>query len=286
MKKPVIALMYDFDKTLCAKDMQEYGFIQSVGMEADAFWSESNNISVKNNMDRILAYMFLMIKTAKDKNVSITKESFMNLGKDIVFLKGVKSWFKRINEYGNELGVEIEHYILSSGLKEIIEGTTIAKYFKRIYACEFHYNKVGNADWPKQVINYTTKTQFIFRISKGSLDQLDDKKLNSVIDKDDRDIPYRNMIYLGDGMTDVPCMRLVKMNGGESVAVYHSDTIDTAKRLLKDKRVGYICKADYSSGSELESIIKLVIHQRALTNQLVELHKKQSDKYLGEENGK
>lgn len=285
MKKPIIALLYDFDKTLCAKDMQEYGFIQSVGMEADDFWAESNNISVKNNMDRILAYMFLMIKTAKDKNVSITKESFMNLGNDVVFLKGVKSWFKRINEYGKELGVEVEHYILSSGLKEIIEGTPIAKYFKRIYACEFHYNKAGNADWPKQVINYTTKTQFIFRISKGSLDQLDDKKLNSVIDKDDRDIPYRNMIYIGDGMTDVPCMRLVKMNGGESVAIYHKDTIETAKRLLKDKRVGYICKADYSSGSELEEIIKLVIHQRALTSQLVELHKKQNDKFLGENNG-
>lgn len=285
MKKPVIALMYDFDKTLCAKDMQEYGFIQSVGMEADEFWKESNNISVKNNMDRILSYMFLMIKSAKDKNVSITKESFMNLGKDVVFLKGVKTWFKRINDYGKELGVEVEHYILSSGLKEIIEGTPIAKHFKRIYACEFHYNKAGNADWPKQVINYTTKTQFVFRISKGSLDQLEDKKLNSIIDRDDRDVPYRNMIYIGDGMTDVPCMRLVKMNGGESIAIYHKDTIDTAKRLLKDKRVGYICKADYSSGSELETVVKLIIHQRSLTSQLIELHKSQNAKFLEENNG-
>lgn len=286
MKKPIIALMYDFDKTLCAKDMQEYGFIQSVGMEADEFWKESNNISVKNNMDKILAYMFLMIKSAKEKNVSITKESFMNLGKDIVFLKGVKTWFKRINEYGESLGVKVEHYILSSGLKEIIEGTPIAKHFTRIYACEFHYNKVGNADWPKQVINYTTKTQFIFRISKGSLEQLDDKKLNSIIDRDDRPVPYRNMIYIGDGMTDVPCMRLVKMNGGESIAIYHKDSIDTAKRLLTDKRVGYICRADYSANSELENIVKLVIHQRALTSKLIELHKAQEETYLGEENGK
>lgn len=286
MKKPVIALMYDFDKTLCAKDMQEYGFIQSVGMEADEFWNESNNISVKNNMDKILSYMFLMIKSAKDKNVSITRESFMNLGKDVVFLKGVKTWFKRINEYGESLGVEVEHYILSSGLKEIIEGTPIAKYFKRIYACEFHYNKAGNADWPKQVINYTTKTQFVFRISKGALDQLDDKKLNSIIDRDDRSVPYRNMIYIGDGMTDVPCMRLVKMNGGEAIAIYHKDTIETAKRLFKDKRVGYICKADYSSGGELEQVVKLVIHQRALTSQLVSLHKKQVETFLGKDDEK
>mgnify|MGYP000012394692 FL=1 len=137
MKKPVIALMYDFDRTLCAKDMQEYSFIPSVGMEASEFWKESNQIAVKNNMDKILAYMFLMIRAAKEKGVSITRQSFMNLGKDVVFLKGVKSWFKRINQFGESLGVEVEHYILSSGLKEIIEGTDIAKYFKRIYACEF-----------------------------------------------------------------------------------------------------------------------------------------------------
>ena len=228
-KQPIIALMYDFDKTLCAKDMQEYSFIPSVGMDAQTFWKESNEISVKNNMDRILAYMLLMIKHAKNKNVGIKRSDFTNLGKDVIFLKGVKSWFKRINEYGKSLGVTIEHYILSSGLKEIIEGTSIAKEFKRIYACEFYYNKSGNADWPKQVINFTTKTQFIFRISKGALEQLDDQKLNSVMDNDDRRIPYRNMIYIGDGMTDVPCMKLVTMRGGEAIAIYHKDTIHLAK---------------------------------------------------------
>jgi len=282
MNKPIIALMYDFDKTLCAKDMQEYSFIPSIGMNADEFWQESNQISVKNNMDRILSYMFLMIKRAKDKGVEITKEAFMKRGADVVFLKGVKSWFKRMNEYGESLGVEIEHYILSSGVKEIIEGTPIAKYFKRIYACEFHYNKSGNADWPKQVINFTTKTQFIFRISKGSLDQLDDSKLNSVIDKDSRRVPYRNMIYIGDGMTDVPCMKLVKMKGGEAVAIYHKGSDETARRLLKDKRVGFICKADYSQNSELERIIKLIIFQRALTSKLIEEHKNQCQEFLGD----
>ncbi len=286
MKKPVIAIMYDFDKTLCAKDMQEYSFIPSVGMDPDQFWGESNNISVKYNMDRILAYMFLMIKSAKEKDVPITKESFMNLGKDVVFLKGVKSWFKRINAYGESLGVEVEHYILSSGLKEIIEGTSIAKYFKRIYACEFRYNKNGNADWPKQVVNYTTKTQFIFRISKGVLDQLDDKRLNSYVEAEDRRVPNSNMIYIGDGLTDVPCMTVVRERGGEAIAIYHKDSMDVAKRLLKEKRVGFICKADYSQDSELEEVVKLLIHERALETKLLYLHKDQATKYLGEDNDK
>ena len=281
MKKPVVALMYDFDKTLCAKDMQEYSFIPSVGMESKEFWEESNKIANENNMDRILAYMFLMIKAAKEKNVEITKESFMNLGKDVVFLKGVKSWFKRINQYGESLGIQVEHYILSSGLKEIIEGTDIAKYFKRIYACEFRYNKRGNADWPKQVVNFTTKTQFVFRISKGSLDQLDDKKLNSVITEEERHVPYRNMIYIGDGLTDVPCMQVVKQSGGEAIAIYHKDQKDTAIRLFKDKRVGYICKGDYSQNSELESVVKLLINKMAVTNQLIEIHENHKKEFLG-----
>jgi putative phosphatase len=284
MKKPIVALMYDFDKTLCAKDMQEYSFIPSIGMNPSEFWEESNQISIKNNMDRILSYMFLMIKRAKEKGVEITKQSFMKRGQDVIFLKGVKSWFKRINEYGESLGVEVEHYILSSGVKEIIEGTSIAKYFKRIYACEFHYNKSGNADWPKQVINFTTKTQFIFRISKGSLDQMDDSKLNSLIDKDNRRVPYRNMIYIGDGMTDVPCMKLVKMKGGESIAIYHKGDDSIAKRLLKEKRVGYMCKADYSQNSELENLVKLIIHQMALTSELIETHRYQCLTFLGDVN--
>ena len=284
MKKPVIALLYDFDKTLCAKDMQEYSFIPSVGMEAEEFWKESNEIVVKENMDRILAYMFLMIRLAKANNVEITRESFKKLGEDVVFLKGVKSWFNRINEYGESLGVEIQHFILSSGLKEIIEGTPIAKYFKKIYACEFHYNRNGNADWPKQVINFTTKTQFIFRISKGALDQADDKVLNSIVDKTNRAVPYKNMIYIGDGMTDVPCMRLVRMNGGEAIAIYHKDSMHVAKRLLKDERVGFMCKADYSKDSELESIVKLIINEKAYAAKLDILHKVQQAKYLEENN--
>ena len=270
-----VALMYDFDKTLCGKDMQEYSFIPSVGMQASDFWEEANRISVKTNMDRILAYMLLMIKTAKKNEVEITKESFNKLGKDVVLLKGVKTWFKRINEFGKSLGIEVEHYIISSCLKEIIDGTPIAKEFKKIYACEFHYNNSGNADWPQQVVNYTTKTQFIFRISKGVLDTMDDKRLNSYTSESDRTIPYRNMIYIGDGLTDVPCMTVVKDRGGESIAIYHRGEKQIAKKLLKENRVTFMCRADYSQDSMLETIVKKIIQKVAITNELIDLHQEQ-----------
>ena len=274
-KKHIIALMYDFDKTLCAKDMQEYSFIPNIGMKADEFWSEANKISVKNNMDRILAYMYLMLKTAKKKDLPITKEAFQTLGQDVVLYKGVKSWFKRINDYGKSLGVEIEHYILSSGLKEIIEGTPIAKEFKKIYACEFHYNERGNADWPQQTVNFTTKTQFLFRISKGVLDVTDDVRLNTKIKDEDRRIPYYNMIYFGDGLTDVPCMKLVKQYGGHSIAIYNKKEKKKVEQLLVDERVNFICEGDYQKDSELEIIVKKLIQQVVASNDLLDLSKEQ-----------
>lgn len=274
-QKTIIALMYDFDKTLCEKDMQEYSFIPSLGMNSEEFWGEANRIATKSNMDKILAYMYLMIKLAKKKDIPITKESFNKLGEDVVLLKGVKSWFKRIDDYAKELGIEVEHYIISSGLSEIIEGTPIAKYFKRIYACEFHYNERGNADWAQQAINYTTKTQFIFRISKGVLDKMDDYALNSYVSEDERRIPYRNMIYIGDGLTDVPCMTVVRTRGGESIALYHKKERSKVYKLIKENRVGYIARADYSLGSELEQIVKQLIHKMAINDHLARLHNNQ-----------
>lgn len=274
-QKTIIALMYDFDKTLCEKDMQEYSFIPSLGMNSEEFWGEANRIATKSNMDKILAYMYLMIKLAKKKDIPITKESFNKLGEDVVLLKGVKSWFKRIEDYAKELDIEVEHYIISSGLSEIIEGTPIAKYFKRIYACEFHYNERGNADWAQQAINYTTKTQFIFRISKGVLDKMDDYALNSYVPEDERRIPYRNMIYIGDGLTDVPCMTVVRTRGGESIALYHKKERSKVYKLIKENRVGYIARADYSAGSELELIVKQLIHKMAINDHLARLHNNQ-----------
>lgn len=274
-KRPIIALLYDFDKTLCGKDMQDYSFIPSIGMNSSEFWQEANRIATKTNMDKILAYMYLMIKTAKKNDVPITKEAFTKLGEEVVLLKGVKGWFERINAYGRLYGVEVEHYILSSGLSEIIEGTPIAKHFKRIYACQFHYNERGNADWPQQAVNYTTKTQFLFRISKGVLDVMDDVTLNSSISEEDRRIPYHNMIYIGDGLTDVPCMRLVKERGGESIAIFHRNDKTIVNKLLKEERVNYACPADYTNGSMIDTIVKKIIQKMAISQELININLEQ-----------
>ena len=275
MAKPIIALLYDFDKTLSIKDQQEYTFIPSLGMEASEFWGEADKISKENNMDRILSYMFLMIKQARKKNVEITKEAFKALGADVDLLPGVKTWFKRINDYGKSKGVKIEHYIISSGLKEIMEGTPIAKHFKRIYGCEFHYNTNGNADWPAQVVNYTTKTQFIFRISKGALDLYDDSLVNSYMPMHSRSVPYSNMIYIGDGLTDVPCMKLIRDRGGESIALFHGKNKSLSQKLLLEKRVGFICPANYSKNSELEITVKTLIDKMKIAEDLEREHEKQ-----------
>lgn len=275
MSNTTIALIYDFDKTLTSKDQQDYSFIPSLGMKSEEFWGESDRISRENNMDRILAYMYLMIKQARKKDVPITREAFNKLGADVVLLPGVKTWFNRINEFGKMNGATIEHYIISSGLKEIMEGTSIAKYFKEIYGCEFHYNTNGNADWPTQVINYTTKTQYLFRINKGSLDVNDNTTINTYVPHSERKIHFRNMIYIGDGLTDVPCMTLVKERGGESIALYHSKHKDRVSKLLLENRVGYICNANYTKDSELETLVQRIISNMIIKDDLIKEHENQ-----------
>lgn len=268
MKKPIIAMMYDFDKTLCTKDMQEYSFIPRVNMDSASFWEEVNKVSEKDGMDRILAYLYYMLKKARAENVPIRKDDFMEAGKDIELFPGVDGFFKRMNEYAESLGIEIEHYIISSGLKEIIEGSVLKDEFKKIYACEFHYDVNGVADWPALVVNYTNKTQFLFRINKGVLDISEDSALNEFVPDIERRIPFRNMIYMGDGLTDVPCMKLVKVNGGQSIAVYTKK--EKVEKLLRDGRVDFIVEADYREGSELDETVKLILQKMAIVNKLVD----------------
>jgi len=270
-KRPVAALMYDFDKTLCTRDMQEYSFIPGLGISASAFWEESAKLS-RAGMDRILAYMYLMLKKAREAEKPIRRESFVSLGRDIDFFPGVRDWFARIDAYGAERGLEVQHYIISSGLKEIIEGSEINDRFKRVYACEFHYDASGVADWPLVSVNYTTKTQFLFRINKGVLDFTDDEALNRFVPEDERPIPFRNMVYLGDGLTDVPCMKLVKANGGHSVAVYQRGQKAKVERLLLDRRVDFIAPTDYSDGKELDQLVKRMIDRMAVMDDLVSRH--------------
>lgn len=274
-KKTIVAIMYDFDKTLCTKNMQEYSFIPDMGMSEGEFWEAANKLSKEEQMDGILSYMWQMIDISKRNSKSIHRKDFVKLGKSLQFYDGVVEWFDRINEYGKELGVQVEHYIISSGLKEIIEGSAIYKKFKEVYACEFMYDENDIACWPKNVVNYTTKTQFLFRINKGVSDLSDDRTLNDYVPEDERRIPFRNMIYIADGITDVPCMKLVKVNGGYSIAVYQKNKKTQANELLKDSRVNYIAKADYKKDSELDKLMQSVIAEIASKDKLIQLQIKQ-----------
>lgn len=278
-KKAIIAILYDFDKTLCPKDMQEYSFIPNLDMQPAEFWDEANKLVTDKKMDTILSYMYLMIKKANERGIPIRREDFVKLGREITYFKGVKEWFKRIIAYGDEHSVKIEHYIISSGLKEVIEGTSISKEFKEIFACEFLYDVNGVAVWPKTAVNYTTKTQFLFRINKGVLDVSDNDSINRYTKEDDRPIPFRNMIYIGDGFTDVPCMKLVKDHGGQSIAVYNQDKTNVSN-LLTDNRVNYIAPTDYTQGGELDSCVKTIISKMAVVDKLYRKHKKQLDDAL------
>ncbi len=274
MNKPIIAIMYDFDKTLCTRDMQEYTFIPSVGMQPDEFWNLTGKVASEEIMDSILTYMYCMVEKAHETGIPLTRESLVACGKDIEYHKGVEQWFDRINRYAEEAGVQVEHYVLSSGLKEIIEGTSIAKYFKKIYACEFLY-KDGRAYWPKMAVNYTNKTQFVYRINKGVLDINNNVDLNSSRPDNEKRVLFSNMIYIGDGLTDVPCMKLVKQSGGHSIAIYHPGEDHNAAPLLKHKRVDWMFEADYSEGSELDRTMELLLKNLAYQNKLQEINERQ-----------
>ncbi len=280
-KRPVIALMYDFDKTLCTKDMQEYSFIPNVGLTPREFWTEANSLAREKKMDGILAYMYVMLDKARSaKTVSVRRESFVALGRDLEFYPGVETWFDRMGAFGKSQGVDVRHFIISSGLREIIEGSSIYKHFTEVFACEFLYDVDRMPVWPKNVVNYTTKTQFLFRVNKGVLDLSEDAALNDYTPEDERPVPFRNMIYIADGKTDVPCMKLVRVNGGCSVAVYPKNKKDTAAQLLRDGRADYMLPADYSEGGELETTVKTVIQRMAITDALRRKSMSQLEKAL------
>lgn len=272
------AIMYDFDETLAPGNMQEYGFIPNLKMSANDFWMAAAEFGKKHNMDNILAYMYVSIKLVKEKKLKINKEEFSKQGEMISFFEGVESWFKRINNYGKELGLEVEHYIISCGLKEIIDGTKIAKEFKRIFGCSFAYDEEsGEPIWASQAINYTSKTQYIYRVRKNKLDKLYDAyELNEYVEDRSSLLPYTNMIYIGDGETDVPCMKTVKIYGGNSICVYNPKSEKKqriANKLFKDGRVNFIAPADYKEGSKIDCIVKDLLKKVAINNKIEEYSK-------------
>ena len=267
MNKPIVALIYDFDKTLATDDMQAFSFIPNLGLTSEEFWEKTGRFSKNTGTESILAYLHLMIEECKKKNIPLTKEYLNSLGKDVKFYEGVTTWFKRLNAYAESIGIQLEHYIISSGNKEIIDGSSIAKEFKAIYGCEFLYNEEGIAYYPKCIINYTLKTQFLFRISKGVTNQQDDRSVNQKVNE--KHVEFRNMIYLGDGLTDIPCMTLIKEKNGKSIAVYQPNKKEVVEQLLLDNRVNYVCKSDFKSNSSLERLVKLILDSISISEKLL-----------------
>lgn len=261
-RKIKMAICYDFDKTLSPKDMQEFTLIPSFGIDSGEFWTKSNALAKANLMDTNLAWMHQLIKYSEFNGKSIRKEYFKEVGEKVELYKGVDTWFDRINKYAKSRGIEVEHYIISSGLKEIIEGSLISKFFKRIYASTYLYSTDGIAIWPAQAVNYTNKTQFIFRIAKGFLEEYDERVNDSMHDSQ-LEIPYENIIYIGDSATDIPCMRLVKSKGGHSIGVFDPEKDQRKKvyKLFNDKRIDLYTSADYSARSQLSQYVKLIIDE-------------------------
>jgi len=261
-QKPTVALIYDFDGTLAPGNIQEFDFIPAIKSDKSAFWTENQKLSKENDADQILTYMYLMLTKARSGGVSLKRESFNEFGKKVEFFQGVANWFKLINEYGKKNGLVIEHFINSSGLKEMIEGTSIAKEFKNIFACSYLYDVDGIAYWPAVAVDYTTKTQFIFKINKGISSVAENKIINKYIEEKDRPVQFKHMIYFGDGETDVPCMKLIKEKGGHSIAVFaphNSAKKKTAENLIADKRVNFVCPADYTEGKEIHKVVTTIL---------------------------
>ena len=270
-KKLVVALIYDFDGTLSPGNMQEYDFIPAIGKSNHEFWEKSNQTAMEQDGDPILAYMYQMLHEAQSAGKSLRRESFAQSGQNIELYEGVKEWFPRINAYAAERGIKLHHYINSSGLREMIEGTPIAKEFRKIYACSFFYNVDGVAYWPAVAVNYTNKTQFILKINKGIESVYDSVRINEFIEEEKRPVQFRHMIYFGDGTTDIPCMKLVKQQGGHSIAVYNPRSRQKRQemlRLIRDNRVNYVCPADYGPDKEIDRLVKMIIDKIVVDYQL------------------
>lgn len=274
-----MAIAYDFDGTLAPGNMQEHSFIPNLGITKEEFWKEVKAYAKEQDMDEILAYMRLMLHKAEYKHQRVTKDSFRKHGRDILFFPGLNDWFTRINAYGRDKEVRIEHYIISSGLREMIEGTSINKEFEYVFASGFAYDQHDVAIWPALAVNYTNKTQHLFRINRGIKNAYDNATINKVQLEEECHIPLENMIYIGDGETDVPCMSLLRSQGGTAVAVYKAQKRKTkpiAQALIYHGRADFAAPADYSEGQMLEQVVKAVIDRTAASARINSLKRGRS----------
>lgn len=274
-ERPILAICYDFDKTLSPDNMQASGYIQSVGWDVDDFWRESSKLAREHRMDANLAYMYLMAREARGRIV-FTREALRRYGEEVALYPGVTEWFDLLAEIGERAGVTIEHYVISSGLAEMIAGTAIAARFTAVFASAFAYDEYGVAVWPAQAVNYTNKTQFLYRIKKGIPD-ITDERVNDPVAEDEVRVPFHRMVYLGDSATDIPCMKLVNREGGFAVGVYDPESGDRRQvdRLLREGRIGYAAPADYRRGGELAVLLEQIVQQVASAARLEAEHRHQ-----------
>lgn len=276
--KPIrAAIAYDFDGTLAPGNMQEHSFIPKLGLSREAFWEEANKIARENDMDGILAYMQLMLQKSREKEIPIHRDDFINYGKDIRFFPGVETWFERINKYALTKGVILDHHIISSGLREFISGTPIARHFRNIFASGFKYDSRGTAEWAALAINYTNKTQYLFRINKGIDNSWDNDTINRYTPYEKRPVPFSRMIYVGDGETDVPAMKMLRYQGGATIAVYEpgkgpskgkKSPKEICRELIQQERVDYATPADYAEGGDFDITVKLLIDGISINSSL------------------
>jgi hypothetical protein len=292
-KHNIIVIAYDFDGTLTPQPMQEYTILPEIGIKGKKFWNEVKKESKKTRGEEIVTYMRLMLRRSDEKNFPITRKMLGSLADKIKFYAGVTTYFDRINEYvknKTEGNIRLRHYVISSGLKEILNRVKIKKHFHKIFASEYWYDHYGAAKFPLIVVNDTLKTQFLFRINKGKENL--DESINEYMPLIDRPVPFQNILYIGDGLTDVPCMTVTTKQGGYAIAVYKpysSDGKGICQELLTANRVDMIAKADYSKDTELESAIKIILDTMIQGVYINDMYYHQYIRYLkdkGDKSGK
>jgi len=267
-----LALIYDFDGTLTPQPMQEYTVLPQLGIAPQDFWAEVNAEAKRTGGDGILTYMRLLVEKIEANKAHLSRDALRKLARDVQYFPGVETWFERVNRYVASASggtVQARHYIISAGLSEILEGISIKHHFERIYASQYHFNHHEVACFPTIVINDTSKTQYLFRINKGVHNNWEHERINRYKPDEDRPVPFERMIFIGDGDTDVPTMKMMHTKGGYSIAVYDPRNSERDQQkiygLISEDRVNFVAAADYREGSALDLIVKGLIGRIAIT---------------------
>ena len=265
-----VALVYDFDGTLAPRNLPEHSFLPSVGVhDVEGFWETCRLEAERHDSDQVLTYMRMLLTAAERAGTIVTRDLLRRHGARTPLFAGVDSWFDDIGAYGRSVGVEIEHFVVSSGLLEMIEGLSIHSRFRKVFASSYAYDAAGRAVWPASAINYTTKTQYLFRINKGIDNVWDNSTINLWMPKQERRVPFERMVFLGDGDTDIPSMKLVREKGGQAVAVFDPEKFEQRlsqghlERLIAEDRIDHMASADYRPGSLLTIIVKGILGRMA-----------------------